>query len=105
MRNIIYILFALLIVSCSTETPEPIQEDDRVLIELGRSDLVMTINGENLGYVGATKKQLTIPYNSQLKIRIGNSTPNISTHYRVIIWINDVIVYEKSDKIHYYERM
>lgn len=103
--KIIVIFISLLLFSCSTETIEPIQEDDKVLIELGRSDLVMTINGKNLGYVGATKKQLTIPYNAQLKITVGNATPNMTTHYRVIIWINEVIVYEKSDKRHYYERL
>lgn len=103
--KLIVVFILLFLFSCSAETPEPIQEDDKVLIELGRSDLVMTINGENLGYVGATKKQLTIPYNSQLKITVGNASPNMTTHYRVIIWINDIIVYEKSDKRHYYERL
>lgn len=98
------IISALLIFGCSKETPGPIQ-DDKVLIELGRSDVIMSINGENLGYVGATKKQLTIPHNSQLRINVSNSVPNTTYYYRVIIWINDVIVYEKSDKSHYYTRL
>lgn len=102
-------MFGTILNGCSkddvtNDNIDTVQSEDRILIETSNSNIVWRVNEEEWVYAGRTKRQLTINANSPLKVEAKNANPGITNHFSLIIWINNDIVYEKSDDEHSYSR-